>query len=66
MFILREFIIDNLKKCVESGVFSKAQAGIFALNYFNKGQISAEDFEHLATEFSKEDEVNEEQEVYED
>ena len=56
MFILREFILNNLRKCVESGVFTKAQAGIFALNYLNKGQISEEDFENLALEFSKEEE----------
>lgn len=54
MFILSEFIIENLKKCVESGVFSKAQAGIFALNYYNKGQISETEFKSLAEELSEE------------
>ena len=54
MFILSEFIISNLKKCVESGVFTKAQAGIFALNYYNKGQISETEFQTLVENFSEE------------
>ena len=55
MFILSDFIIKNLKKCVKSGAFTKAQAGIFALNYFNKGQISEDEFNALAEEFEKEE-----------
>lgn len=54
MFILSDFIIKNLKNCVSNGEFSKAQANIFALNYFNKGQISESEFTELVEEFNDE------------
>lgn len=64
MFALNDFIIQNLKKCVETKVFSKEQAGIFALNYLNKGQISEIEFQSLVEEFSAiEEDINEEAEI---
>lgn len=57
MFKLNNFIIENLKKCVETQAFSKEQANIFALNYYNKGQITEEEFQILINDFQEEEEI---------
>lgn len=57
MFKLNTFIIENLKKCVETQAFSKEQASIFALNYYNKGQITEEEFQTLINDFQQEEEI---------
>lgn len=60
MFILSEYIKDNLLACFHQGAFTKEQVAVFATNHLMSGKLTEADVEEiaLAMEPQEEPELN--------
>ena len=56
MINLKEFILDNLKKGVKNGSFTKEYANILLVNYSVKGIITQEDVALISAEIEADEE----------